>query len=142
MTKLAKDLKPFTYVEAKVPFYPAGERARVVVDQWLFWQMANLGPKAGEANHFATYAVAERQHYALERFDKELHRLFGVMNTRLKGRRCSAACICGSMRRVRWTFTIRPCVRCYSVSAPVDRAISSCAPRFRDRRTGRGSPQS
>ena len=68
-------------------FYPAGERARVVVDQWLFWQMANLGPKAGEANHFATYAVAERQHYALERFDKELHRLFGVMNTRLKGRR-------------------------------------------------------
>src|SRR5262245_24720930 len=37
-------------------FYPAAERARVEVDQWLFWQMANLGPKAGEANHFRRYA--------------------------------------------------------------------------------------
>ena len=37
-------------------FYPADERARVAVDEWLFWQMANLGPKAGEANHFRRYA--------------------------------------------------------------------------------------
>ena len=67
--------------------YPAGERARVEVDQWLFWQMANLGPKAGEANHFRNYAAAEQQHYAIERFGNELHRLFGVMNARLGGRK-------------------------------------------------------
>jgi GST-like protein len=67
-------------------FYPADERKRVEVDQWLFWQMANLGPKAGEANHFKTYAAAEQQHYAIERFSNELHRLFGVMNARLKDR--------------------------------------------------------
>jgi GSH-dependent disulfide-bond oxidoreductase len=67
-------------------FYPAGERARVEVDQWLFWQMANLGPKAGEANHFKTYAAAERQRYAIERFSNELHRLLGVMNVRLTDR--------------------------------------------------------
>ena len=67
-------------------FYPAEERGRVEVDQWLFWQMANLGPKAGEANHFKTYASGERQHYAIERFGNELHRLFGVMNARLKDR--------------------------------------------------------
>lgn len=67
-------------------FYPANERARVEVDQWLFWQMANLGPKAGEANHFRRYAVAEKQHYAIERFSNELNRLYGVMNTRLKDR--------------------------------------------------------
>jgi GST-like protein len=67
-------------------FYPADERRRVEVDQWLFWQMANLGPKAGEANHFKTYAAAEQQHYAIERFSNELHRLLGVMNARLKDR--------------------------------------------------------
>ncbi|MEA3025675.1 MAG: GSH-dependent disulfide-bond oxidoreductase [Alphaproteobacteria bacterium] len=67
-------------------FYPTGERARVTVDEWLFWQMANLGPKAGEANHFRRYAP-EQVPYALERFGSEMNRLFGVMNTRLKGRR-------------------------------------------------------
>ena len=68
-------------------FYPADERRRVAVDQWLFRQMANLGPKAGEANHFRYYAAAERQHYATARFESELNRLFGVMNTRLADRR-------------------------------------------------------
>jgi len=67
-------------------FYPADERRRVLVDQWLFWQMANLGPKAGEANHFRHYAAAEQQHYATTRFGNELNRLFGVMNARLANR--------------------------------------------------------
>ena len=48
-------------------FYPKEERARVEVEQWLFWQMANLGPKAGEANHFRNYATAKLD-YAIERF--------------------------------------------------------------------------
>jgi GST-like protein len=64
-------------------FYPASERARVAVDEWLFWQMANLGPKAGEANHFRRYAP-ENLPYALDRFGNEMNRLFGVMNTRLE----------------------------------------------------------
>jgi GST-like protein len=67
-------------------FYPAGVRARVAVDEWLFWQMANLGPKAGEANHFRRYAP-EALPYALDRFGNEMNRLYGVMNTRLKDRR-------------------------------------------------------
>ena len=67
-------------------FYPSNERRRVEVEQWLFWQMANLGPKAGEANHFRRYAAGERQHYAIDRFGNELNRLFGVMNARLKNR--------------------------------------------------------
>jgi GST-like protein len=66
-------------------FYPSSERARVEVEQWLFWQMANLGPKAGEANHFRRHA-GERQQYAIERFGNELNRLLGVMNARLKDR--------------------------------------------------------
>jgi len=63
-------------------FYPAGERERVAVDQWLFWQMANLGPKSGEANHFRHYA-ADKLPYAIERFGNEINRLYGVMNRRL-----------------------------------------------------------
>jgi GSH-dependent disulfide-bond oxidoreductase len=35
-------------------FYPSDERARVKVDEWVHWQMANLGPNAGQRNHFRT----------------------------------------------------------------------------------------
>lgn len=66
-------------------FYPQDERARVEVDQWLFWQMANLGPKAGEANHFRHYAP-EKLSYAIERFGNEMNRIYGVMNRRLEDR--------------------------------------------------------
>ena len=66
-------------------FYGRDERGRVEVDQWLFWQMANLGPKAGEANHFRNYA-AEKLPYAIARFSNEMNRIYGVMNTRLKDR--------------------------------------------------------
>jgi len=34
-------------------FYPAGERSRVEVDQWLFRQMAGLGPMADQAHRLA-----------------------------------------------------------------------------------------
>jgi GSH-dependent disulfide-bond oxidoreductase len=67
-------------------FYPADERARVEVEQWLYWQMANLGPKAGEANHFRNYAAAEKQQYAIDRFTNEMNRIYGVMNRRLNER--------------------------------------------------------
>ena len=60
-------------------FYPRDERGRVEVEQWLYWQMANLGPKAGEANHFRHYAAAEKQLYAIDRFTNEINRIFGVM---------------------------------------------------------------
>jgi len=66
-------------------FYPRDERERVEVDQWLFWQMANLGPKAGECHHFRLYA-ADRSPYAAERFTNEINRLYGVMNRRLADR--------------------------------------------------------
>jgi len=66
-------------------FYPRDERGRVEVDQWLFWQMANLGPKAGEANHFRNYAT-EKLPYAIDRFANEMHRIYGVMDRRLADR--------------------------------------------------------
>lgn len=66
-------------------FYPAEERARVEVDQWLFWQMGGLGPMAGQLNHFKHYA-RENLTYAIKRYEDEVNRLYGVMNTRLQDR--------------------------------------------------------
>ncbi|MDE2374481.1 MAG: glutathione S-transferase N-terminal domain-containing protein, partial [Hyphomicrobiales bacterium] len=66
-------------------FYPHEERARIAVEEWLFWQMAGLGPMAGQANHFRRYAP-ERLPYAVDRYTDEVNRLFGVMNKRLAAR--------------------------------------------------------
>ncbi len=69
-------------------FYPAEERARVRVDQWLFWQMAGLGPMAGQASHFINYApkIVDDPtliEYGRARYVNELNRLCGVMERRL-----------------------------------------------------------
>jgi len=71
--------------------YPADERTRVAVDEWLFWQMAGLGPMAGQAHHFRGYAptmiVDQRQlAYGAIRYTNETNRLYGVLNKRLTGR--------------------------------------------------------
>ncbi len=66
-------------------FYGKDERSRIEVEQWLYWQMANLGPMAGQNHHFVTYAD-ENISYAIERYVNEVNRLYGVMNTRLKDR--------------------------------------------------------
>jgi GSH-dependent disulfide-bond oxidoreductase len=63
-------------------FYPTNERAKMAVDQWLFWQMAGLGPMTGQAGHFKTFA-SEQIPYAIDRYVSEVKRLYGVMNTRL-----------------------------------------------------------
>jgi len=63
-------------------FYPREERARVAVEEWLYWQVGGLGPMAGQANHFRRYAP-EHITYAIARYTDEVNRLFGVMNTRL-----------------------------------------------------------
>jgi GST-like protein len=64
-------------------FYPREERARVKVDEWLFWQMGGLGPMAGQAHHFRHYAP-EKYDYAYDRYTNEVNRLYGVMNVQLK----------------------------------------------------------
>ncbi len=66
-------------------FYPRDERARIEVDQWLFWQMGGLGPMAGQLNHFKHYA-RETLPYAIKRYEDEVNRLYGVMNIRLRDR--------------------------------------------------------
>ena len=66
-------------------FYPSEERARVEVDQWLFWQMGGLGPMAGQCHHFRNYAP-EKIPYGIDRYTNEVNRLYGVLNKRLADR--------------------------------------------------------
>lgn len=63
-------------------FYPSDERARVRVEEWLFWQMAGLGPMAGQCHHFRNYAP-EQVPYGIERYTNEVNRLYGVMDRQL-----------------------------------------------------------
>lgn len=65
--------------------YPTDERARVAVDEWLFWQVAGFGPMLGQAHHFRIYAQ-EKIPYAIERFTAEAQRLYRVLDQRLAGR--------------------------------------------------------
>ena len=72
-------------------FYGEDERNRVEVEEWLFWQMAGLGPMAGQAHHFRGYAptfLPDQRHvaYGARRYTDEVHRLYGVLDRRLAGR--------------------------------------------------------
>lgn len=57
-----------------------GERS--VVLQWLMWQTGGLGPMQGQANVFFRY-FAERIPAAIDRYQNEVRRLYGVMDRRL-----------------------------------------------------------
>jgi GST-like protein len=63
-------------------FLPADLRSRYAVLQWLMWQMGGLGPMAGQNGHFLLYAP-EKIAYAIDRYGKEVDRLYGVLNTQL-----------------------------------------------------------
>lgn len=65
-----------------VPQDPAGRWDCI---QWLFWQMAGLGPMAGQNHHFSQYAP-EKIPYAIDRYVKETNRLYGVLDKRLSDR--------------------------------------------------------
>ena len=53
--------------------------------EWLMWQMGGLGPMLGQVHHFAKYNKGKPL-YAEERYLKEAHRLYKVLNNRLRER--------------------------------------------------------
>ena len=63
-------------------FLPTDLRERYAVTQWLMWHMGGLGPMAGQNGHFLLYAP-EKIPYALERYAKEVDRLYGVLDAQL-----------------------------------------------------------
>jgi glutathione S-transferase/GST-like protein len=61
---------------------PADVKGRSLVIQWLMFQMGSIGPMMGQANVFYRYAP-ERIPYAIDRYQREVRRLFEVLDTRL-----------------------------------------------------------
>jgi GST-like protein len=65
-------------------FLPTEPKARSRVLQWLMFQMGGVGPMMGQANVFFRYAP-EKIPYAIERYQREVRRLFEVMERQLAG---------------------------------------------------------
>jgi GST-like protein len=62
---------------------PQTPRERHKVLQWLVWQMAGLGPMAGQAGHFRVHASAPVP-YAIDRYTRETARLYSVLERQLQ----------------------------------------------------------
>jgi GST-like protein len=91
-------------------FIPQDLRGRVTCIEWLFWQMAGLGPMTGQYGHFNVYAP-EKIPYAIERYTNEALRLLSVLDKRLEGREF----ICGK------DYTIAD-MACYPWISPYSKA--------------------
>jgi GST-like protein len=66
-------------------FMPTDAVGRKEMLEWLFWQMANLGPMAGQISHFVNYAPGGED-YSRQRYGNEYNRCIGVLERRLEGR--------------------------------------------------------
>lgn len=62
---------------------PKNGKGRSQVIQWLMFQMAGIGPMMGQANVFLHYAP-EKIPYAIQRYQREVHRLFEVLERQLE----------------------------------------------------------
>ncbi len=63
-------------------FWPQDESGKWLTMQWLMWQMGGVGPMYGQVHHFVKYNQGKAP-YAEERYLKEAHRLYGVLDRRL-----------------------------------------------------------
>ncbi len=61
---------------------PSKDPGRAKVLEWLFWQMANVGPMFGQAGHF-TNAAPEKIPYAIDRYVSESARLIKLLDNQL-----------------------------------------------------------
>jgi len=63
-------------------FLPKEARKRYDTLQWLFFQVAHIGPMFGQANHFNRQASDNQ--YARDRYNNESLRLYRVLDNRLR----------------------------------------------------------
>jgi GSH-dependent disulfide-bond oxidoreductase len=65
-------------------FLASDGRQRYDELQWLFFQMASIGPMFGQAGHFNTQAKDPKLQYARDRYNNEAVRLYKVLDNRLR----------------------------------------------------------
>ncbi|MGA2552717.1 MAG: glutathione S-transferase N-terminal domain-containing protein [Burkholderiaceae bacterium] len=67
---------------------PSDTLRRWNVIRWLFWQTSSQGPLLGQAAHFVSHAANRGLDvaYAAERYRREAHRLYEVLDAQLGGR--------------------------------------------------------
>jgi glutathione S-transferase len=63
-------------------FLPSDVQGRSRVIQWLMFQMSGVGPMMGQANVFVRY-FPEKIQPAIDRYQREVTRLFGVLDAQL-----------------------------------------------------------
>ena len=66
-------------------FWPQDPDRRWQTMEWLMWQMGGIGPMIGQVHHFVRNNKGKAP-YAEERYVKETHRLYGVLDKRLAER--------------------------------------------------------
>ena len=66
-------------------FMPQSKRGIKETLEWLFWQVGNLGPMAGQLSHFVNYASGDHP-YSHKRYADEYNRCLGVLERRLDRR--------------------------------------------------------
>ena len=72
------------YLAEKVGKYqPTDPAARIATLEWLFFQMASVGPMLGQVHHFLKFNPGKAP-YAEQRYHAEAKRLYAVMNKRLE----------------------------------------------------------
>jgi GST-like protein len=68
--------------KTKSPLLPSDERRFIETMEWVFFQMASVGPMFGQMGHFVRFAK-EKVPYAITRYTDESKRILGVMDRRL-----------------------------------------------------------
>ena len=72
------------YLSAKSgQLLPTTPRERIITFQWLFFQMAGIGPMFGQHSHFRVYAPEEAHAYSRARYATEVKRLYDVVEKQL-----------------------------------------------------------
>lgn len=66
-------------------FMPADALGRKQALEWLFWQVGNQGPMAGQLSHFVNYASEAAQAYGQKRYRGEYERSLAVLDRWLAG---------------------------------------------------------